>query len=81
MGESWLTRWQQHHGDFAVPCVVSGRWLQFARGGSAQIGHGEAITPFVVTDGNGDQPRKLCELIVTREELLRVLSLIERASV
>jgi len=79
MGETWLTRWRQKHGDFAVPCIVSGHWLEFSQGGSAQIGDGEAITLSVMTDGTGEQPRKLCELIVTREEFLRVLSLIERA--
>ena len=81
MGESWLTRWRRQHGDFAVPCVVPGRWLEFSQGGSTRIGESEAITLSVMTDGSGERPRKLCELIITREELLRVLSLIEKASV
>ncbi len=77
MGNGWLTRWRQQHGDFAVPCVVSGRWMEFSQRGSAHIGDGEAITLSIMTDGAGEHPRKLCELIVTREEMLRVLSLIE----
>lgn len=80
MREGWLKRWRRKHGDFAVPCIVTGRWLEFSQSGSAQTGDGEAINLSVMIDPSGDKPRKLCELFVTREELLRVLSLIERAS-
>ncbi|NOT01153.1 MAG: hypothetical protein HOP29_11050 [Phycisphaerales bacterium] len=81
MSGTWLTRWREKRGDFAVPCVVSCRWLEFSQGGSTHISEGEAITISVMTDGADEQPRKLCELIVTREEIARVLSLIEKPSV
>ena len=80
MTAQWLQRWRTKHGDFAVPCIVSGRWLEFSQKGSANTGDGEAITVSVMTENEDENPRKLCELIVTREELLRVLDLIEKPS-
>jgi hypothetical protein len=81
MAETWKARWRQKHGDFAVPCIVSGRWLEFSQNGSSQIEDGEAISLSVMTDGSSEQPRKLCELIITRGDLMRVLSLIEKPGV
>jgi len=80
MSGTWMTRWRQKHSDFSVPCIVSGRWLEFSQEGSGHTYEGEAITLSVMTDGSDEKRRKLCELIVTREELLRVLSLIEKPS-
>ncbi|MFA7238208.1 MAG: hypothetical protein WC058_15210 [Phycisphaeraceae bacterium] len=74
----WQKRWRDKRGDVAVPCIVSGRWLEFSQGGSVNIGAGEAITLAVMTESAEGKPRKLCELIVTREELLHVLNLIEK---
>lgn len=76
----WLERWRAKHGDFAVPCIVSGRWLEFSQNGSSFSGEGEAITLTVMTETTDNGQRKLCELIITREELLRVLNLIEKPS-
>jgi hypothetical protein len=73
-----MTRWREKHTDFAVPCIVSDRWLEFSQDGSGRTFEGEAIVLSVMTNGSDEKPRKLCELIVTREELLRVLSLIEK---
>jgi hypothetical protein len=78
VARQWQERWRAKHGDFAVPCVVSGRWLEFSQRGSARMMEGEAITVAVMTEGADEQPRKLCELIVTREDLMRVLDLIEK---
>ena len=74
----WQKRWQQKRGDFAVPCIVSGRWLEFCQDGSVNLNEGAAIRLAVITEGQDDKPRKLCELIVTRGELLRVLRWIEK---
>jgi hypothetical protein len=55
-----------------VPCVVSERWLQFPK----QIDrHSDAdyIHLDVMTKGAGEEPRKICEVIVTKEELMSVL--------
>jgi hypothetical protein len=77
MATKWQQRWRAKHGDFAVPCVVRGRWWEFSQRGSARIMEGEAITLTVKTEGADEQPRKLCELIVTREDLMRVLGIID----
>jgi len=74
----WQRRWRQTHGDFAVPCIVSGRWLEFSQDGSTKLPEGEAITLTVMTEGESGDPRKLCELIVTREDLISVLNLVEK---
>lgn len=78
MTTNWLARWRVKHSDFAVPCIVSDRWLEFSQAGSGNTHEGEAITLTVMTENADEKPRKLCELIVTREELLRVLNLIEK---
>ncbi len=78
MVTKWQERWKAKHGDFAVPCVVSGRWLEFSQCGSARIREGEAITLTVMTEGADEQPHKLCELIITREDIVRVLDIIEK---
>jgi hypothetical protein len=78
MNTSWQRRWRAKHGDFAVPCIVTSRWIEFSQVGSTPRPEGEAIKLAVMTDGSNDEPHKICELIVTREELLRVLALIEK---
>ena len=78
MATDWTTRWKQKHGEFAVPCIVSGRWLQFSQRGSRRMGEGEVLTIDVMTEGSNDKPRKLCDLMITREDLLGVLALIEK---
>jgi hypothetical protein len=80
MSNTWLSRWRKKHSDLSVPCIVSGRWLEFSQDGSGHAHEGEAIKLTVMTATTGDRSRKICELIVTREELQRVLSLIERPS-
>ncbi len=80
MREPWEARWRRQHGDFAVPCMVSGRWLEFGQGGTTRLGDVEVLALSVMTDGSGDQPRKLCDLMISREDLMRVLALIEKPS-
>jgi hypothetical protein len=63
--------------EFAVPCKVSDRWLVFDRSSSALQG-GEFISLSVMTIGMNGSPKKLCSLIITRENLLEVLSKIKR---
>jgi hypothetical protein len=58
--------------------MVSGRWLQFSTGGSAKLTEGEYITMWVMTENSDDKDKKLCELIVTREDLQSALDLIEK---
>jgi hypothetical protein len=78
MAENYHTRLKRKLGNFAVPCVVSERWLEFSQGGSVCLPEGEALIVSVMTRGTDDKPKKLCEVIVTRESLLEVLNLIEK---
>lgn len=52
--------------------MISSRWLNFSEHSSVLEG-GEFISVDVMTDTNG-RPRKLCELVVTREDLERALN-------
>ncbi|MBG9776155.1 hypothetical protein [Brevibacillus laterosporus] len=62
-----------------VPCKVYNRWLQFER--SAQMSDGEYIIINVMTlNSNGDDT-KLCELVLTKEDLLRAINNAERLDV
>jgi hypothetical protein len=54
------------------------RWLEFSTEGSAKFSDGEYLHLWVMTRDENDKPRRLCELIVTREDLDDVLALIER---
>jgi hypothetical protein len=75
----WRKRLRVERGDFVVPCRVSMRWLEFSTSGSAKFNDGEYLQLWVMTRGEDDKPRRVCELVVTREELLGVLDLIERS--
>lgn len=79
MADNWHNRWKGEHGDFAVPCMVSNRWLEFSRQGTKRFHDGEYIQLTVMTSDAQEKPKKLCGLIVTREDLLSVLDLIEKA--
>jgi hypothetical protein len=55
-----------------VPCEVSERWLQFS-----QINHyqdADYIYVDVMTSGADGSGRKICQLIVTKEDLMSVLA-------
>lgn len=58
--------------------MVSSRWIQFSAEGSTKLSEGEAISLWVMTEGVDGEPRKLCELIVTREDLMSAIELIEK---
>lgn len=60
-----------------VPCVVSGRWLQFPKKSCGRFHDGEYIEVSVMTTGADDKPKKLCDLIITREDILNALSSVE----
>jgi hypothetical protein len=57
-----------------VPCMVSDRWLRFPKQSGGHFGGGEYIAADVMTGSPEEHPRRLCELIVTREDLLRAIS-------
>jgi hypothetical protein len=65
-----------------VPCEVSRRWLRF-RPDSHRTQAGEFMFIDVMTsldDDRGVREHKLCEVIVTREDLLRALGTVKPRS-
>lgn len=62
-----------------VACQVTGRWLQFPEKASDVGGQGFMAID-VMTPGSGEEPRKICELVLTKEDLLAMLSKIDAAS-
>jgi hypothetical protein len=76
----WQERWRNTYGPLGVPCIVSGRWLQFGESGAGPYREGEYIKIDVMTHGSAESPRKICELVVTREDLQRALNNIKKPS-
>jgi hypothetical protein len=62
-------------GDGYVPCEVSDRWLQF-NDVSHMVGNRELIELSVMTNGKNG-PYRICNLIVEKEDLERVLDMVE----
>jgi hypothetical protein len=60
-------------GEFSVPCEVSERWLLFGRT-SSMLREGEFISVDIMTMTENNNPKKLCGLFITRENLMEVLS-------
>ncbi|NPT44860.1 hypothetical protein GNZ12_26795 [Paraburkholderia sp. 1N] len=55
-----------------VRCEVSSRWLQFPDTATA-FTSGTLMCIDVMTLGEDDQPRKLCELVLSKEDLIAML--------
>lgn len=54
------------------PCIVSERWLRF-KSESRIVDDDDLLTLDVMTGWSGNDPRKLCQLTVTRSDLVAVL--------
>ncbi len=67
-------RLKARYGARMVPCMVSGRYLLFPEQSAGHLGGGEFIPVDVMTMGGDDKPRKLCEMVITREDLLAALT-------
>ena len=63
-------------GEYSVPCEISERWILFGKT-SSKLKGGEFIFADIMTMSQNDKPRKICNLIITRENLLKVLSKIK----
>jgi hypothetical protein len=70
-------RWKNFVGQYGVPCMVSNRWLRFPKKSGGHFQEGEYIPIDVMTLDSNEKPGKLCELIVTREDLVRVINLVK----
>lgn len=57
---------------YRVPCQVSERWLQFPQTAHA-LAAGDFMTVDVMTLGADDKERKICELVLTKQDLLRMI--------
>lgn len=68
-----MTRLKNKLGKGAVPCQVSERWIKFPAKSSGHFGDGEYIVLDVMTLDKNEKQRKICELIVTREDLLSAI--------
>ena len=68
------SEWKKRVGKYGVPCMVSSRWLQFPEKSAGHFGGGEFIDVDVMTEGENEKPRRICHLVVTREDLLRVIN-------
>ncbi len=61
------------HGQGYVPCEVSGRWLQFPN--ESQVVDGkELMFVDVMTYDINQNIRKICNLCLSREDILRALN-------
>ncbi|MCZ6944358.1 hypothetical protein EJ131_28570 [Bacillus mycoides] len=63
-------RRMNEHGNGYVECEVSSRWLQFQEY-NEDLG---LVHVDVMTLGENNKERKLCELFIKRDELLKVLN-------
>jgi hypothetical protein len=61
---------------FRVACQVSERWLQFPDSASRLQG-GDFMMIDVMTLGSDEKERKICELALTKQDLLKMIEQIE----
>lgn len=62
-----------------VACQVSERWLQFPQT-AQQLQGGDFMMIDVMTIGANDTDRKLCELVLTKQDLLNMLAQVKTVS-
>lgn len=77
----WKERQLNQKGNGYVPCSVSARYLMFPNESMGHYEDGEYIRINVMTvtesQDEGKKDKKLCEVIVTREDLLRALNSVQ----
>jgi hypothetical protein len=61
-----------------APCQVSGRWLQFPER-AREFTDGTYLAIDVMTCDSDGNPRKLCELVLVKEDLLELLARVPSA--
>ncbi len=57
-----------------VECMITNRYLEFPKSSIGHFGGGEFMDVNVMTFDHNDCPRKICGLVLTREQLLAALS-------
>jgi hypothetical protein len=68
-------RWRNRHGKFSISCLVSGRYLRFDKK-SEPLPDGNYVFMDVMTD-DGEKPRKLCQLCISKQDLRAVLERVD----
>ena len=74
---SYSQRIKNQMGKGYVPCMVSERWIQFPSKSGGNFSAGEYIEISVMTMGHDEKPRKLCDLVVTKEDIIRAINSVE----
>lgn len=64
-----MSKDKKQKGRLAVRCIVSDRWLSFPAETETKLQEGEPVVVNVMTRSKDDRPKKICELILLREEL------------
>ena len=57
---------------YRIACQVSDRWLQFQENAHALAG-GDFMKIDVMTLGADEKKRKICELVLTKQDLIRMI--------
>ena len=63
-----------------VPCMVSDRWIEFPENSIGHFDGGEFIEISIKTHSyKNDKESKICNMIVTREDLLKAIAEVGKA--
>jgi len=73
-----MKRKRNSMGDGYVPCMVSERWLQFPDMSAGDFKEGEFIDVSVMTLDSNEKPRKICSLVITREDIAKAVNAIKK---
>lgn len=69
-------RWKNRLGPRAVPCHVTLRWLQFPEQ-SDHLKDGHYMFVDVMTRGSDDTDKKICQLCISKEDILAALGAVD----
>ena len=72
-------RWERLLGERAVACLVTSRWLQFPAK-SDFVDNGNYMFVDVMTSGDGEKARKICQICISKEALLSALDHVDQTS-
>ena len=75
-----ISAWERHKnkmGKGYVPCMISERWIQFPKQSGGHFGGGEFIYIDIMTKNTEGHQKRLCSLVVTREELQAALDAVK----
>jgi hypothetical protein len=70
-------RWKNRLGKRATACIVTMRWLQFPEKSEA-LADGHFMFVDVMTSTDGKDARKLCQLCISKEDLLPALGEVDK---